>query len=1267
MFRTREKAEQVAEDVERTQEFDTQQCRELQEAIISSSNSEKPAAGSNTPTPTVASGSFLVHATDNHSYNGRARSISNDIQAARASNNIDYTISEQNSDPAYQIKQTNDGLPLIFNSTSSNSVSCTLKRKRDNENKLRPIKSNGPQHPHTKTARLREMSEEELTQKSNLSPTQENSASIYEAFESHRSRDQDVEGSGVEFSSSPPIAIQQDDLPELQSQNMSGDPSKLSNSTHTGWTARTYEENDTGHIDFDGFQPTSGPDEHYFESQDPLVAPATRDSTQEHHFQPETPAPSVNPFSDKGSVMKQHELFGATQPSSIGKLGGSPTSSRPSPDAYDGFRYSQEEEPSPLVGRSEIVNGISQGAVRSLLRSISVETPVSLTPTRVLAKATSFNSGLRKPAFIPEPQDHYISMKESQERRRMLRNTGVSSGSESDSDVEPMSKKQKRAEIDKRVREDMNKVTLRRPSSSVRPSSAKDGKPIPAAAIIPPRPRNHQRTSSELTSSHSPQASESTPTTVEVPASGRRRSRQEDYVTQCEDFDARDTQPTQQDIIADSQGAPVSSNLVASSPVPGPRKNPLTSIAFVKSDAEPISQSQGLPKQVQQPASLEKTLISDGSIINEVEKSKRRGSDGPNLTNQDRGLLSNEGFIKSKIVMAPVAQMQGMLSDGVASSIPETSPATDRLKPMTEIADVSFSVLNDDQFDDLPGFTEDTEFNEAMGLSNEEITNRQLQFHPPVATAPNPIALGPDDSAAPVSSGLSSAPSILDPPTPAAEYPMTPLVRQGSETESVERNSREAEQSTEPSELSPLMHAPKADMEKNLSSAATTEGNVESHQRVLTDEPQLPLPKTQRRKSSRVSTSQVKKQISSPKTQKKPVRNTRLSSVCSTTSTSVLSTDEPHLTSTSNSNSNRKSHLKQNGAATSSETMDETPLPASKRGRPRKSTTPCEKLANTMVPLSKKKSGLPLDEESEDPLALSSPRPKAALHSRKSSDKLFSDMAFAVSYVGAEKDKDHAARLIKQHGGRILEDGFESLFTISSSKSRTEEREVGETDLEIASSAANVGFVALIADEHSRKTKYMQALALGFPCISGRWISDCVKRGTITDWLPYLLCAGHSTFLGGAMKSRYLRPYPATDATLNNTFAERSKLLRGKSILIVTGKGKAGEKRKPYTFLTQALGPTRLGQAQDLNQAREMLLDAESRESSYDWLYMDGKPDAEATVFEGTPIGAAKGQRKRKRASNMGDDVTTPLPKRIRVINDEIIIQSLILGQLIEE
>ncbi|CCD48438.1 hypothetical protein BofuT4_P108220.1 [Botrytis cinerea T4] len=327
-----------------------------------------------------------------------------------------------------------------------------------------------------------------------------------------------------------------------------------------------------------------------------------------------------------------------------------------------------------------------------------------------------------------------------------------------------------------------------------------------------------------------------------------------------------------------------------------------------------------------------------------------------------------------------------------------------------------------------------------------------------------------------------------------------------------------------------------------------------------------------------------------------------------------------------------------------------------KKHRTRSSVDPEEQEDAISAPLSNQKSILPSQGDSEDPLALSTPPSKISLNSKRAMNSLFEGMAFAVSYVDAEKDKQVAIHLIKQNGGRILDDGFENLFTPMTppSKSRTGSSETAEAELEIASSEIKIGFVALIADEHSRKAKYMQALALGLPCISGRWISHCVDKCTIIDWLPYLLSAGNSSFLGGAVKNVYW-------------FTQRPKLLDGKSILIVTGKGKTGEKRKPYTFLTRALGPTHLGQAQDLKQAKEMLLDAESKNASYDWLYVDGKQDVEAAVFENTPASTSVGGRKRKRASIQEEHATPPLPKRIRIVNDEVMIQSLILGQLIED
>ncbi|KAK3088926.1 radiation sensitive protein rad9, partial [Teratosphaeriaceae sp. CCFEE 6253] len=55
----------------------------------------------------------------------------------------------------------------------------------------------------------------------------------------------------------------------------------------------------------------------------------------------------------------------------------------------------------------------------------------------------------------------------------------------------------------------------------------------------------------------------------------------------------------------------------------------------------------------------------------------------------------------------------------------------------------------------------------------------------------------------------------------------------------------------------------------------------------------------------------------------------------------------------------------------------------------------------------------------------------------------------------------------------------------------------------------HLGFVALVADRHSRRAKYMQALALGLPTLSGRWLADSLdaEDDHPVPWAKYLLAA----------------------------------------------------------------------------------------------------------------------------------------------------------------
>jgi hypothetical protein len=286
-------------------------------------------------------------------------------------------------------------------------------------------------------------------------------------------------------------------------------------------------------------------------------------------------------------------------------------------------------------------------------------------------------------------------------------------------------------------------------------------------------------------------------------------------------------------------------------------------------------------------------------------------------------------------------------------------------------------------------------------------------------------------------------------------------------------------------------------------------------------------------------------------------------------------------------------------------------------------------------------------------------------------------MAFAVSFTNQDSERDSISALILTQGGRILEPGFERLFQISESptpnnppspsKSPKKPRASKDEPFALTPEAAGLGFVALIADTHSRRAKYMQALALNIPCLASRWVRDCIAQGAVLPFQRYLLPAGASAFLGGVVRSRTMAVYdPAgPDARFADVLARRELLLGGQNVLLVTGKGKGREERKrPYLFLTHALGARRVCKCRDLETAREML-----ERKVWDWVYVDGESRGEA---EGALFGGHSGKergKKRKRESSEEGVVSQGIVngKRVKVAGDEFVVQSLILGALAED
>lgn len=240
----------------------------------------------------------------------------------------------------------------------------------------------------------------------------------------------------------------------------------------------------------------------------------------------------------------------------------------------------------------------------------------------------------------------------------------------------------------------------------------------------------------------------------------------------------------------------------------------------------------------------------------------------------------------------------------------------------------------------------------------------------------------------------------------------------------------------------------------------------------------------------------------------------------------------------------------------------------------------------------------------------------------------FANMAFAISYDSPGR-KSELTSLIQSNGGFILHPGFHELFL--------------PEQMVLKPQYANVGFTVLLADKHSRKEKYLQALALGLPCLSGKWIEACLSSQILVDWQSYLLPAGESDELEGAIRSRILSMYdPATVRLADVVHTARPNILDSASIIFVLGRG---EKRRPYVFLTRALGAGRIEKASDLRAAKVLLDESDGKE--YKWVFVDDSEleTATAQFAKKAGLGAAKSAG-------------------VRVVGNEFVKQSLVLGTM---
>ncbi|KAK5767833.1 radiation sensitive protein rad9 [Elasticomyces elasticus] len=312
-----------------------------------------------------------------------------------------------------------------------------------------------------------------------------------------------------------------------------------------------------------------------------------------------------------------------------------------------------------------------------------------------------------------------------------------------------------------------------------------------------------------------------------------------------------------------------------------------------------------------------------------------------------------------------------------------------------------------------------------------------------------------------------------------------------------------------------------------------------------------------------------------------------------------------------------------------------------------------------------------------------------ASSSSRTGTNMFAGMAFAISYGSNETEREDVIGSILDNGGTILESGFDELFETPDLEGATTSPKKQLADVEAQAGLVlkrkyrQLGFVALVADRHSRRAKYMQALALGLPTLSKRWIEDSLGDsnsfvGVPVPWAKYLLAAGDSAYLNGAVRSRSIALTPdAGDTKLVDTIAQRSKLLDGDGVLIVaTTKHKATwDRRKTYAFLTLALGAGHVKRVSDLAEAK-LLLGVEG--NSWKWVYVDGSvAEASATLFGSDHVVPASG-KKRKRGAEATPKIKVEGKAKaksmtaasndgsMKVVNDEFVVQSLILSALVD-
>ncbi|CAN6646476.1 hypothetical protein TRVA0_021S02190 [Trichomonascus vanleenenianus] len=186
-----------------------------------------------------------------------------------------------------------------------------------------------------------------------------------------------------------------------------------------------------------------------------------------------------------------------------------------------------------------------------------------------------------------------------------------------------------------------------------------------------------------------------------------------------------------------------------------------------------------------------------------------------------------------------------------------------------------------------------------------------------------------------------------------------------------------------------------------------------------------------------------------------------------------------------------------------------------------------------------------------------STQPVVKLDSRIFSKCLFS---ITIDNKGPKFDQGALVRMIQEHGGTILNNGLSEAIVFDELSRGTMGGPFGSFKL-----------AATIANVPRRTSKYLEALALGWPCLATQFVLDCIAEGTLLPWQSYCLSAGRSEQLKAERSHNTTRfeNLFLSGATLDAQLAARTRPLEKFSYNV---KGKRDDKFKVLVFLLKALG-----------------------------------------------------------------------------------------------